>query len=75
MKYMQYILKKFGMKDAKPAKTPMGTDGHLDLNMQDIPVYDRILAFIFVQVDRILCFLFAYVIDFNPILRNATLWL
>jgi hypothetical protein len=20
------------MKDAKPAKTPMGTDGHLDLN-------------------------------------------
>jgi hypothetical protein len=22
----------FGMKDAKPAKTSMGTDGHLDLN-------------------------------------------
>jgi hypothetical protein len=21
-----------GMKDAKPAKTPMGTDGHVDLN-------------------------------------------
>jgi hypothetical protein len=31
-KYIQDILKKFGMKDAKPAKTPMGTDGHLDLN-------------------------------------------
>jgi hypothetical protein len=31
-KYTQNILKKFGMKDAKPAKTPMGTDGHLDLN-------------------------------------------
>ena len=31
-KYTQDILKKFGMKDAKPAKTPMGTDGHLDLN-------------------------------------------
>jgi hypothetical protein len=30
--YIQYILKKFGMKDAKPAKTPMGTDRHLDLN-------------------------------------------
>jgi hypothetical protein len=26
------IQKKFGMKDTKPAKTPMGTDGHLDLN-------------------------------------------
>jgi hypothetical protein len=31
-KYIQDILKKFGMKDAKPAKTPMRTDGHLDLN-------------------------------------------
>jgi hypothetical protein len=32
-KYIQDILKKFGMKDAKLAKTPMGTDGHLDLNI------------------------------------------
>jgi hypothetical protein len=32
-KYTQDILKKFGMKDAKPIKTPMGTNGHLDLNM------------------------------------------
>jgi hypothetical protein len=31
-KYIQDILKKFGMKDTKPAKTPMGTNGHLDLN-------------------------------------------
>jgi hypothetical protein len=31
-KYTQDLLKKFGMKDAKPAKTPMGIDGHLDLN-------------------------------------------
>jgi hypothetical protein len=30
MKYMQDILKKFGMKDAKPIKTSMGTNGHLD---------------------------------------------
>jgi hypothetical protein len=30
-KYTQ-DLKRFGMKDAKPAKTPMGTDGHVDLN-------------------------------------------
>jgi hypothetical protein len=28
----QDLLKRFGMKEAKPAKTPMGTDGHLDLN-------------------------------------------
>jgi hypothetical protein len=32
-KYIQDILNKFGMKDAKPIKTPMGTNGHLDLDM------------------------------------------
>jgi hypothetical protein len=31
-KYTQDLLKRFGMKDAKHAKTPMGTDRHLDLN-------------------------------------------
>jgi hypothetical protein len=31
-KYTQDLLKRFGMMDAKPAKTPMGTDGHVDLN-------------------------------------------
>jgi hypothetical protein len=31
-KYTQGLLKWFGMKDAKPAKTPMGTNGHLDFN-------------------------------------------
>ena len=31
-KYTQDLLKRFGMKDAKPAKTLMGTDGHVDLN-------------------------------------------
>jgi hypothetical protein len=31
-KYTLDLIKRFGMKDAKPAKTPMGTDGHVDLN-------------------------------------------
>jgi hypothetical protein len=31
-KYIQDILNKFGMKDVKPIKTPMGTNGHLDLD-------------------------------------------
>jgi hypothetical protein len=31
-KYTQDLLKKFEMKDAKPAKTPMETDRHLDLD-------------------------------------------
>jgi hypothetical protein len=32
-KYSQDILKKFGINNAKPIKTPMGTNGHLDLDM------------------------------------------
>jgi hypothetical protein len=31
-KYIQDILTKFGMKDSKPIKTPMGTNGHLDVD-------------------------------------------
>jgi hypothetical protein len=36
-KYTQDILNKFGMKDAKPIKTPMGTIGHLDLTREVNP--------------------------------------
>jgi hypothetical protein len=63
MKYTQDLLKRFGMKDAKPANTPMGTDRHLDLN-----------CFIFVLVDQTLCLVYACVQDFNPTPRNVTLW-
>jgi hypothetical protein len=66
-KYIQYILKKLGMKDAKPAKTPTGTDGHLDLNAGGKSVDQKVYM--------ILCFMFAYVLDFNLIPRNVTLWL
>jgi hypothetical protein len=31
-KYTQDLLKRFGMKDAKSVKTPMGTNRHVDLN-------------------------------------------
>ena len=31
-KYTQDLIKRFGMKDAKPAKTPMGTDARKDSN-------------------------------------------
>ena len=34
-KYTQDILSKFGMKDAKPIKTPMGTNGHPYACVQD----------------------------------------
>jgi hypothetical protein len=32
-KYTHDLLKKFGMDKAKPIKTSMGINGHLDLNM------------------------------------------
>jgi hypothetical protein len=37
-KYVKDILKKFGMEDAKPIKTPMTTNGHLDLDEGGKPV-------------------------------------
>jgi hypothetical protein len=41
-KYIQDILTKFGMKDAKHIKTPMGTNGHLDLDMGGKSVYQKV---------------------------------
>jgi hypothetical protein len=41
-KYIQDILTKFGMKDAKPIKTPMGTNGHLDLDTGGKPVDQKV---------------------------------
>jgi hypothetical protein len=37
-KYVRDLLKKFGMKDAKPIKTPMATNGHFDLDEGGKPV-------------------------------------
>jgi hypothetical protein len=41
-KYIQDILNKFGMKNAKPIKTPMGTNGHLDLNTRGKSVDQKV---------------------------------
>jgi hypothetical protein len=49
-KYIQDILKKFGMKNGKTIKTPMGTNGHLDLDTrgksidQKVPTDDKIFT-------------------------------
>jgi hypothetical protein len=44
-KYTQDLLKRFGMKDAKPMKTPMGLDGHLYLNKEGKPVDQKAYRF------------------------------
>jgi hypothetical protein len=50
--YIHDILKKFGMKNAKPIKTPMGTNGHLDLDTGgksvDQKVYRSMLGVCFI---------------------------
>jgi hypothetical protein len=47
-KYTHDIPRKFGMDKAKPIKTPMGTNGHLDLDMSgklvDQKVYHSIIG-------------------------------
>jgi hypothetical protein len=77
-KYIQDILNKFGMKDANPIKTPMGTNGHLDLDTGgksvDQKVYRSMIgSLLYVHLNRILCFPYACVQDSKPTLRKLTL--
>jgi hypothetical protein len=48
--YTRDILKKFGMDKAKPIKTPMGTNGHLNLDLGgtsvDQMVYHSMIGFL-----------------------------
>jgi hypothetical protein len=41
-KYIEDIHKKFGMKNGKPIKTPMGTNGHLDLDTKGKSVDQKV---------------------------------
>jgi hypothetical protein len=41
-KYTQDILRKFGMKNAKSIKTPMGINGHLDLGTRGKSVDQKV---------------------------------
>jgi hypothetical protein len=45
MKYTHDILKKYGMDKAKPIKTPMGTNGHLDLHLGGTSVDQKVYRF------------------------------
>jgi hypothetical protein len=76
-KYIQDILKKFGMKNDKPIKTPMGTSGHLDLDTRgksvDQKVYRSMIGSLLYYLDQTLCFLYACVQGSRQILRKFTL--
>ena len=45
-KYTKDILKKFKMDECKPIKTPMATNGHLDLDVDGDCTKDRQQAFL-----------------------------
>jgi hypothetical protein len=76
-KYTHDILKKFGMDKEKPIKTPMGTNGHLDLDMGgksvDQKVYRSIIGSLLYlcALGPISCIVFVCVEDFKPHPRNA----
>jgi hypothetical protein len=42
MKYTRGVLKKFGIDKEKPIKTPMGTNGHFDLNIGGTSVDQKV---------------------------------
>jgi hypothetical protein len=44
-KYTHDLLKKFGMDKAKPIKTPMGRNGHLDLDMGGKSVEQKVYCY------------------------------
>jgi hypothetical protein len=79
-KYTQDLLKRFGMKDAKPTKTPMRTDGHIDLNKGgksvDQKAYRSMIgSLLYLCASRpILCLAYACVLDINLTQGNVTLW-
>jgi hypothetical protein len=78
-KYIQDILNKFGMKDAKPIKTPMGTNGHLDLDTGrksvDQKVYRSMIGSLLCLCPSRpdICFPYACVQGSKPTLRNLIL--
>jgi hypothetical protein len=59
IKYTRNILKKFDMDKAKPIKTPMGTNGHLDLDLGGTSIDQKVHCFMI----RSLLYLCAFILD------------
>jgi hypothetical protein len=76
-KYVKDILKKFCMEDAKPIKTPMATNGHLDLDEGgkpvDLKLYRSMIGSLLSlpHLGSIPCLVCACVLDFKPHLNNV----
>ena len=76
-KYVNDILKKFDMADAKPIKTPMALNDHLDLNEDGKSVDQKVyrsmigsLLYLCASRPDIMLSVCACVQNFKPIVRN-----
>ena len=74
-KYINNMLNKFGMEDAKPIRTPMAANGHLDLNENGEPVDQKVymMEAYSLLIDQISYLLYAYVQGFKPHLKECHL--
>ena len=70
------MLKKFDMSDAKPIKTPMAINGHLDLNEEgksvDQKVYHSMIDFLLYLCASWPGIMLSVCMCAKPILRNVT---
>ena len=77
-KYIKYMLKKFGMNEAKPISTPMGTNGNLDSaasgNMVDQKLYRSMIgSLLYVTASRLdVMFSVCILQDFKPHQEKVT---
>ena len=71
---------KFDMVNAKPIKTPMPTNGYLDLNDEgkavDTKVYRSMIGSLlfYAHLGSILCLVCACVLDFKLTQKSVTWW-
>ena len=75
-KYIKDMLKKFDMSDAKPIKTPMAINGHLDLNEEgksvDQKVYRSMIGSLLYLCASRPDIMLSVCMCAKPILRNVT---
>jgi hypothetical protein len=78
-KYLKDMLKKFGLENAKSIKTPMKTNGHLDIDEGGTIVDQKLfrsiigsLLYITASKPDVLCLVFACVLSFKHHLERFT---
>ena len=76
-KYVKDMLKKFGFEDVREIGTPMSPITKLDKDKKGKDVNQKLYrgmigSLLYLTASLMLCFLYAYVLDFKHVLRNPT---